>query len=117
MRLMRKHWLRYAALLAALGLFGCKARNSGQPDATDTSPEATVGLGDRTDISLSDWLKQARPELARRVREQTELARAQQKAARDDPAALTHLPQLYPPLLVPVLHESVWSEKDQVSLP
>ncbi len=114
---MRKHWLRYVALLAALGLFGCKARNSGQPDATDTSPEATVGLGDRTDISLSDWLKQARPELARRVREQTELARAQQKAVRDTPATLTHLPQLHPPLLVPVLHESVWSEKEQVSLP
>jgi hypothetical protein len=114
---MRKQWLRYAALLAALGLFGCKARNSGQPDTTETSPEATAGLGDHIDISLQDWLQQPRAELAQRVHEKADLAEAQQKAARVDPAILVLLPQLHPPLLVPVLRESAWSEAEQISLP
>ena len=111
------------ALVMALGLFGCGGVSSSQPDGDE--PEAPpaqdkpdVGLGDKIDISLADWLKLPRAELAAKVRELKKLALAQQQSARDDHNQLwALLPQLYPPFVVPVIQDSNWSEARGISEP
>jgi hypothetical protein len=113
---MRMHLLHGSLVLAVVGLTGC----GGSPAivASDTPPEEEIArLGDKTDVNLSDWLKQPRPELARRVAEWTDTVQKQRLHARENPLSVDLLPALQPPATMPVFREAAYSKKAGFSLP
>ena len=102
-------------LLAAVGLTGC----GGAPTivASDAPQEEVARLGDKTDVNLAEWLKQPRPELARRVVEWTDVVQKQRLHARENPLSVDLLPALQPPATTPAFREAAYSEKAGFSLP
>ncbi|HZY85912.1 MAG TPA: hypothetical protein VFE78_13840 [Gemmataceae bacterium] len=101
---MRTHWLRGCVLLALVGLAGCSRTT---PDA---APEDTeTRLGDKIDVSLADWLKLSRAELAKKAEETAVTVAKQQEWARTHEHAVELLPQLHPGASVPVFQEAKFS--------
>ncbi len=112
---MRTHWLRGAALLAALAVTAC---GRGKIAAPDVAPEDTeTRLGDKLDVSVADWLKRPRPELAKLADERAETITKQLEHARSNPDSVELLPNLLPPFTVPVFQQAKFSPKVGVSLP
>jgi len=107
--------LHGSLVLTAVGLTGC----GGAPAivASDTPQEEVARLGDKTDVNLANWLKQPRPELARRVAEWTDVVQKQRLHARENPLSVDLLPALQPPATMPVFREASYSEKAGFSLP
>ena len=112
---MRMQLLHGSLVLALAGLTGC----GGAPAiiASDTPQEEVARLGNKSDVNLADWLKQSRPELARRVAEWTDTVQKQRLHARENPLSVDLLPALQPPATMPVFREAVYSEKAGFSLP
>jgi hypothetical protein len=109
---MRVHWLRGCVLLALVGLVGCsRATPEASPEDTETR------LGDKIDVSLADWLKLPRAELAKKAEETAVTVAKQQEWARTNEHAVELLPQLHPSVWVPVFQEAKYSAGAGVSLP
>jgi hypothetical protein len=112
---MPRTLLRCCALLAALGLFGCRKADPVAPD--DDPPDTTSRLGDSTEHDLADWLKQPRAQLAAHVKEAAAAAAKLQSGAREDPQTLVLLPRFAPPLAAPVLNRTAFDPDRGVSVP
>jgi hypothetical protein len=99
------------AVLAAFVLTGCN-------NAPVTTPEPVddVRLGDSIDISLADWLKKPREELAQMVKETQDAVRRHDEEDRADRDGKL-LPKLLPPITLPVMQECTFSPKLDISLP
>jgi hypothetical protein len=110
------HWLRGGLLLAAAGLAGCGSRQAVSPP-DETPPDTTTRLGDRIDVSLPDWLKLSRQELAEKVKEWTFIVAKQQEHARQNPESAQLLPQLRPAVTPPVFARASFSARAGFSLP
>jgi hypothetical protein len=108
---MRTHWLRGCVVLALVGLVGCsRATPEAAPEDTDTR------LGDKIDVSLADWLTLPRAELAKKAEEEAVTLAKHREWARSNEHAVELLPQLHPPVSVPVFQEATFSAAG-VSLP
>jgi hypothetical protein len=106
------HWLRGCVLLALVGLVGCsRATPDAAPEDTETR------LGEKIDVSVADWLKLPRAELAQKAEEAAVTLAKQQEFARTNEHAVELLPQLHPPASVPVFQEAKFSAAPGVSLP
>jgi hypothetical protein len=109
---MRTHWLRGCVVLALVTLVGCSKR------VPDAAPEDTeTRLGQKIDVSVAEWLKQPRAELAKKAEELAVTVGKQQEWARTHEHAVELLPQLHPPHTVPVFQEAKFSAAAGVSLP
>lgn len=110
---MRGYWCGLLPLLLVLA--GCRTQVAAP---SDVAPEdTTTHLGDKSDISLADWLKRPRPELAKLAEEWTETVRKQQETARGNPESVQLLPQLHPPTIAVVFAEARFSPSAGFSLP
>src|SRR4051794_14329429 len=104
---MRMRWIGGCFLVLMLGLAGCRARVE---TAADAPPEdTTTHLGDKVDISLADWLKLSRAELAKLADEWTVTVGKHRDFARGNPESVQLLPQLHPPAVSVVFAETRFS--------
>ena len=111
---MKPHWLRAAALVAALALAGCNRATvdtDGAPEDTDTR------LGETIPIDLAAWLKEPRADLAKRADEYAKAIEQQQEGVRNQPTTEMLLPRLAPPHTAPVLASATFSARAGFSLP
>lgn len=113
---MRMRWLGGGlVLILLLGLAGCRRA---QVEAPQAAPEDTAThLGDKIDVSLADWLKLPRPELAKLVEEWIETVRKQRDFARGNVESVQLLPQLRPPALPVAFADAHYSPAAGFSLP
>jgi hypothetical protein len=117
---MRK-WLIGGCLLAALAA-GCGG-GTGEvtppegPPSADRLPAGAARLGDKTEVSLKDWLARPRAELAKLNDEWSDKVRKQREHARDNPQAVDLLPGLRPPSAPPGFREAAYSPREGFSLP
>src|SRR5579871_1098410 len=96
---MRMRWLGSCFSVFLLVLVGCRSQVEMPPDAEIVAPEdTTTHLSDKIDISLADWLKLPRAELAKQVEEWTVTVEKHQDHARTNTDSVELLPQLHPPL-------------------
>jgi hypothetical protein len=85
---------------------------------SDSAPEdATTRLGEQIDVSLADWLKLPRAELAKLAEEWTVTVTREQGAARDNIESVQLLPQLHPPAPATVFAEAHYSTDAGFSRP
>ncbi len=111
---MRMRWLGGWFLVLVLGLSGCRSK----VETVEVAPEdTTTHLGDTIEISLADWLKLPRPELAKLVAEWTETVGKERQAARDTLESVQLLPQLHPPAAAVVFADAHFSPTAGFSLP
>src|SRR5581483_490555 len=110
---MHTHWLRQAAILAALAIAGCGRGTVETPDLAD----GETRLGDKIDIDLVAAFGQPRQAQAKLAEEGAETVRSQLDAIRQNPESLELLPRLLPPLAVPVFHQAKYSPAAGFSLP
>ncbi len=112
---MRMPRVRTACCLLLLAVAaGCR---SGVAE-TDAPPEdQTTHLGDKIDISLADWLKRPRADLARMGDEWVVTVEKLQDYGRTHAEAVELLPQLHAPVTVPVYGKCRWSAAAGISLP
>ncbi|HWG44905.1 MAG TPA: hypothetical protein VN688_19180 [Gemmataceae bacterium] len=109
-------WFGGCFLLLALSLAGCRSKVV--TTVEEVAPEdTTTHLGDKIDISLADWLKLPRPELAKLVEEWTVTVHKQQESARSNPDSVQLLPQLHPPTVGIVFADAHFSPAAGFSLP
>lgn len=111
---MRMRWLCVGLPLLA-AVVGCGARKV--EVAGETGEDVTTHLGEKVDVSLSDWLTLPRADLARLADEWAETARKRQAAAREDRDSVALLPKLNPPVTAPVFQEAKYSSAAGFSLP
>ncbi len=112
--LMRMRWIGGCLLVLLIGLVGCRS----QVATTEAVPEdTTTHLGNTIDISLADWLKLPRPELAKLIEEWTETVKKEQEAARANIESVQLLPQLHPPAPATVFAEAHYLSATGFSLP
>jgi hypothetical protein len=104
-------WVRFALLTTLAGLAGCRAR------VADPGVEPEIRLGDHIDISLADWLKQPRAQLAKLCDEMASNVEKQQDFTRTNVETLDLLPNLHAPILVPIFARCTFSEAQKLSLP
>ena len=111
---MRMRWIGGCFLVLLIGLVGCRSKVA----TSDAVPEdTTTHLGNSIDISLADWLKLPRAELAKLVEEWTETVKKEQGAARANIESVQLLPQLHPPAPATVFAEARYSAAVGFSLP
>src|SRR5258708_39868715 len=103
---MRRYLLGSSALLLALALCGCGSKPPGA-DEGENEPR----LATHIDVSVGDWLKLSRPELAALVKEKMETVRQEEDYARSNPDSVDLLPKLKPSLSLPVFQDAEWSAK------
>src|SRR5437870_4164520 len=108
---MRTSWLRGAAVLAALALYGCGS----QPPPPEASDETR--LAENVDFNVADWLGKPRSELAEKGDDKAEYLRLNVDADRGSRDAVELLPDLRPALTPPVFRGAKFSKKLGVSLP
>jgi hypothetical protein len=107
-------WFAGCFLVLLLGLSGCRSRVA----TSESAPEdSTTRLGGSIDISLADWLKLPRAELAKLVEEWTVTVSKEQGAARDNIDSVQLLPQLHPPAPATVFVEARYSAETGFSQP
>src|SRR5579883_52314 len=115
---MRMRWLGSCFSVFLLVLVGCRSQVEMPPDAEIVAPEdTTTHLSDKVDISLADWLKLPRVELAKLVEEWTVTVGKQREAARSNIESVQLLPQLHPPIVSVVFAEAKFSPEAGFSLP
>ncbi len=113
---MRMHWYGGCLLVMLLGLTGCRSRvETTAPDVV--AEDTTTHLSDKTDISLADWLKLPRPELAKLVEEWTVTVGKQREFARSNVESVGLLPALRPPVVAVVFAEAKFLTSAGFSLP
>ncbi len=113
---MRMHWYGGCLLVMLLGLAGCRTRvETTAPDVV--AEDTTTHLSDKIDISLADWLKLPRPELAKLVEEWTVTVGKQREFARSNVESVGLLPALRPPVVSVVFAEAKFSPAAGFSLP
>ena len=110
---MRKYWHRGLLFFVffASGLSGC---GKGETPAPEAEIDDNIRLGE-TSIVLSGWLDLSREELAAKVKATLDTALAQRSDIQTKGAEL--LPNLRPPIVAPVLRETVFSAKTKISRP
>src|SRR5262245_28244784 len=115
---MRMRWLGSCFFVFLLFLVGCSSQVA-TPTATEVvAPEdTTTHLSDKTDISLTDWLKLPRAELAKLVEEWSTTVAKQRETARSNIESVQLLPQLHPPVVSVVFAEAKFSPEAGFSLP
>ncbi len=92
---MRTRWLEKGLFVLLLTLGGCRSQVAVTEEA---APEdTTTHLNDPIAISLADWLRLPRAELAQLVEEWTQTVSKQREWARSNVEAVRLLPQLRPP--------------------
>jgi len=108
-------WFAAGFLAIALGLAGCRAKVA---TVDPVAPEdTTTHLADTIDLSLADWLKLPRPELAKLGEEWTETVRKQREIARNNLESVQLLPQLRPLAASVVFAEARFAPAAGFSLP
>jgi hypothetical protein len=109
-------WFGGFVLLLAAGVAGChRAQVAMAPEA---APEdTTTHLGDKIDISLADWLRLPRAELAKQVEDWTVTVEKHQDYARTNTDSVKLLPQLHPPMPSSVFAKSAFVPAVGFSLP
>jgi hypothetical protein len=101
--------------LVLAGLAGC---GGSVADNAPAAPEAPVTrLGDKIDVSLADWLRLSRAELAQRADEWAVTVEKQQEFSRTNSDSVDLLPQLHAPVVVPVFASCRYSPAAGFSLP
>src|SRR5262245_52834502 len=110
--IMRHAWLPFAFALAGCGYFRSPA-----PVQEEVVTETAVRLGDKTDISLADWLAKPRAELARLADDKQEAVVRLQEFTRHSAEAVDLLPKLHLSVRVPVFEKAGFSETVGFSLP
>jgi hypothetical protein len=109
-------WFAGCFVVLALGLVGCRAKVATVEEAV--APEdTTTHLGDKIDISLADWLKLPRAELAKLSDEWSETVRKQQESSRGNIESVQLLPQLHPPAVPIIFAEATFAPATGFSLP
>lgn len=111
---MTLHRLRTAALLAILALAGC-SRNT--IDTTTPAEDTETRLGEKISIDLAAWLALPRAELAKRADDYLKTIEQQQEGLRTQSASEVLLPQLNPPVTVPVFARAAYRPRAGFSLP
>ncbi len=113
---MRMRWIGGFLLLLVLGVSGC--RRAEVAATSEAAPEdTTTHLSDKIDISLADWLKLPRAELAKQVEEWTVTVEKHQDHARTNTDSVELLPQLHPPLPTSVFAKARFVPEAGFSLP
>jgi hypothetical protein len=112
---MRKHGLWFTLLACAVLLTGCSSSPS--PVGTGASQPPPERLNDTIDISLADLLAKPRAELAALAEEWATKIEIQHQGHREGKLPFRLLPDLRPPLAVPVLRAATFSAKAGFSLP
>jgi hypothetical protein len=107
-------WLCVGLPLLAAAVVGCGARKVEVPNAGE---DLTTHLGEKVDVSLSDWLTLPRADLARLADQWAATATKRQAAAREDRDSVALLPKLNPPVTAPVFQEAKYSPTAGFSLP
>lgn len=113
---MRMRWFAGWSLLMLFALSGCRSRVASTEEQTVPEDTATH-LADKTDISLTDWLKLPREELATLVEEWTATVGKHREIARSDLEPLQLLPQLHLPIVTAGFAEAKFSSSAVFSLP
>jgi hypothetical protein len=113
---MRMRWAAGWLLVMLLGLSGCRSQVATTVEGT-AAEDTTTHLGEKTDISLTDWLKLPRAELAKLGEEWTETVGKHREAARSDVESVQLLPQLHPPIVTAGFAEAKFSPAAGFSLP
>jgi hypothetical protein len=111
---MRTCWWRWGVLLVLAGLTGCRtqvAEEGAVPEDQGTR------LGEKIDISLSDWLRVPRTDLARMADEMEITLQKQQEFGRANSELVGLLPQMHAPVLVPVFERCSFRAGSGISLP
>lgn len=112
---MRLRWFAICLFALLLVLSGCSTQVATVEEATPE--DTTTRLSDKTDLSLADWLKLPRPELAKLVEEWTQTVGKQREVARSDVESVRLLPQLRPPIVMVGFAEAKFSTQAGFSLP
>jgi hypothetical protein len=108
-------WFGGCLLLLVLGVAGCRRAQVATPEV---APEDTsTHLSDKIDISLADWLRLPRAELAKLVEEWTVTVEKHQDHARTNTDSVELLPQLHPPLPPSVFAKARFVPEAGFSLP
>jgi hypothetical protein len=111
-------WLGSCCFVFLLVLVGCRSQVETTTEPEAVAPEdTTTHLSDKTDISLSDWLKLPRAELAKLVEEWTVTVGKNRETARNNIESVQLLPQLHPPILSVVFADAKFSPVAGFSLP
>lgn len=113
---MRMRWFTGWLLVMLLALSGCRSRMATTEEQT-VPEDTTTHLADKTDISLADWLKLPREELAKLVEEWTVTVGKHRETARNDLESVQLLPQLHPPIVTAGFAEAKFSLAAGFSLP
>jgi hypothetical protein len=111
---MRTPWPRFALVVVLAGLAGCRSKvveNTAPPE------DKITHLADKVDVSLADWLKKPRAELAKMADEYALTVDKLQTATRTNIDNVDLLPQLHAPVRVPVYDKCRFSAAAGFSLP
>jgi hypothetical protein len=108
-------WPSFALIAVSAGLAGC--RQSVPENAATPPPDQETRLGDKIDVSISDWLKLPRAQLAKLSDENAVTVQKQQEAARLNADSVDLLPQLHAPVRVPVFERCSYAPAAGFSLP
>jgi hypothetical protein len=111
---MRTCWLRWGVVLVLAGLTGCRSQVA---DSGGPPQDVATRLGETIDISLADWLKLPRAELAKLADETGITLQHQQAAGRTNAEDVNLLPQLHAPVRVPVFEQCTFRTTSGISLP
>jgi hypothetical protein len=110
---VKTRFLHLAALLAVLALVGC-GRDTVDTDAPQDDQQR---LDETTDVDVAAWLNLSRPELARLADEWTLAIKHDREAEHNATDALELLPDLSPPVRVPVFTGATFSPAAGAVLP
>lgn len=113
---MRMHWFGKCFFAMLIVLSGCSSQVATTIEEA-TPEDTTTHLNDKTDVSLTDWLKLPRADLAKLVEEWTETVGKQREAARSNVESVRLLPQLRPPIVMAGFAEAKFSPEAGFSLP
>jgi hypothetical protein len=108
---MRRYLLGGSTLLLALALCGCGSKAVVEEGSDETR------LATHIDVSVADWLKLERRELAALMKEKMDTVRQEEDYARSNPDSVDLLPKLKPSISLPIFQDAEWSDKAGVTLP
>ncbi|MFM7149531.1 MAG: hypothetical protein ACKO23_06780, partial [Gemmataceae bacterium] len=97
-------------------LAGCQ-RETPRDVGLDPPVGADVRLGTEVDIDLGQWLKQPRAKLAEQAENGYRFVREHLDSIQSNKQSVDFLPQVLPPLVVPVFHQAMFHQKSGISLP
>jgi hypothetical protein len=119
---MRRHGttfvrtLRVVTLVLLLTLCGCRAQVARTEEGA-IPEDTTTRLNNKIAISLADWLRLPRAELAKLSEEWHQTVAQQREAARSNGQSVQLLPQLRPPMVTAGFAEAKFSPSVGFSLP